>query len=174
MGRSSGKGRLHSETSLLSKQEKMMFPAHRLGSMNTPLHPLILTLKHIHLYSQKYEHIYFWTRWHTETPGSINVVPMKARTYGRTNTRTWVRWLQRRNKWSVHPEMIDLSAPPGMFYVQDVACPVMTSLMSHHGWATRFEALKMPSKLCCVLCVVTPNALSPQIFNHNIPREVAC
>lgn len=142
MGRSSAKGTLHSETSLPCKQEKMMFPAHRLGSMNTPLHMLILT------HRQKDEQIYYWTHWLTKTLRSIKVVQTKAQTYCSTNT--WVRWprVQRGNQWSIHPEMIDLLIWHRWACFMFKMPPVQS--WHYRGWATRFEALIMLSKPCCL------------------------
>ena len=62
-------------------------------------------------------------------------------------THTWVRWpqVQRRNQWSVHPEMIDLLIQPRW------ACFMFKMLLVqswHHWWATTAEPLRLRHWKC--------------------------
>lgn len=154
MGSSSTKGSLHPETSLPCKQEKIMFSAHRIGSVNTPLHLLILAHKHIHLQSltdKNFEHIYYWTHWHKENPTGIKM----AHRHTAAETHTWVRWprVQRRNQWSIFPGMTDL------LIRHRWACFMFKMLLVqswHHWWATTAEPLGLRhwNALRILLCVL--------------------
>lgn len=161
MGRSSEKGSLHWDIPSSSKQEKMMFPAHGLGSMNTPSHPLRLAHKHLKSHTDKNWSIY--TIGHTDTQKALGTSVWCKLRHGHTaaHTHTPLSKLTARSekKPMKHASRDDItfnSAPLGMFHVQDVACLVMTSLMSHHGWGTNNAA----------------DVLSPQIWDHNLTCSV--
>ena len=118
-----------------------MFPAHR---QDPWILPYSGSYSRTNRLLQTDKNLSTFTAGHTDThkpPGSIKT---KAQAYSCTNTHLSKMTPRSEKKPLKHTPRDDWpfnSAPLGMFYVQDVACPVMTSLMRPPSWATRFEAM---------------------------------
>lgn len=98
--------------------------------------PYIHSYSHINTYTfshtqNEYEPISYCTCWHTETHKSIKVVQTKAHLNKMTpSSKKKPMKRTSRDDWPFN------SALPGMFYVQDVTCPV-------NWWATTAEPLSL-------------------------------